>query len=298
MTPNPPQARPSATVILHRPSADGDVEVYLLRRSPRSRFMAGAYVFPGGVLDADDDDAQWGRLVDLPPAETDRRFGWPQSDAAAGPLAYLVAGVRETFEEAGVLLARRADGLPPSEEAVAAFQTDQGRSAGGFADWIAAGGWQLTLSGLYRWSHWVTPLAMRSRYDTRFFAAAMPMDQVCRPDPRETPEGTWTTPRAALTANAEGRLPLSPPTLVTLGQLLAFADTDALEAELAQRHWGRPIMPRRMSVGEEAVIVEPWDPRYDDPTLVPVPGQVLAVGQPFSRLWYHEGRWLPVKAVD
>ena len=102
---NPIDPAPAATIVLTRQHA-GELQVYLLKRSAQSKFMAGNYVFPGGRLDnADWDFDVWKKQVDLKPAGISRRLGGNLADDAA--LAYGVAAIRETLEEAGVFLAGR-----------------------------------------------------------------------------------------------------------------------------------------------------------------------------------------------
>ena len=109
--PAPVEIRPAATVMLVRdapePSGGTTLEVLMVRRNLRSDFVGGAYVFPGGAVDPLDGGAEAEALC----------AGRTDAGASAllgfdsGGLAYWVAVVRETFEEAGLLLARR-DGRP------------------------------------------------------------------------------------------------------------------------------------------------------------------------------------------
>ena len=202
---------PAASLILARPAA-GRLEVCLLRRSDESRFMPGSYVFPGGWIDASDRDAAfWQARCDLSPDAVAGRLA--RGIDAATAMGAAVAAVRETFEEAGVLFARGADA--PSERAE-------------FRRCFEQGDLVLELSALAPWSHWITPVGMPKRFDTRFFAAVLPPGQDVRADGRETTAAVWTTPREALEGNMAGRLPLSPPTLATLHELLGYPTIDEL----------------------------------------------------------------------
>jgi hypothetical protein len=161
-----------------------------------------------------------------------------------------------------------------------------------------SGAWYLQLSRLAPWAHWITPEAFKPRFDTRFFLAFVPPDQECSPDGRETTHGTWVTPAQALASNLRGETPLSPPTLVTLQELLQYKTLTELQDEVRQRRWGGPRLPRVFRQEKGAVIVEPWDPmihkedvEFDPATLKSL---VLPVGEPFSRLWLCEGIWRPV----
>ncbi len=216
-------------------------------------------------------------------------------------LAFSVAAIRETFEEAGVLMAVPRGNLATGRERACNLRVSGSLDHNWFARFVVNGGWRLTLSALHRWSHWITPELMKRRFDTRFFVAKMPPGQECRPDYRETVQGLWTTPTAALEANLADRLPLSPPTLVTLHQLLPSGDTKSLISESTHKGWGRTIMPRLVPLTNGAVIVEPWDPMYHNEQINIDPGglaaSILPVEKAFSRIWYNDGFWKPVEVT-
>jgi len=287
---------PAATVILVR-QKNSQLQIYLLKRSMKSGFMAGKYVFPGGRVDPADTDADyWSRHMDLDRAQVALRLGKSLADTEILP--YCVAAIREMFEEAGVLLmADPADRDP----ALAPLNQDQ-TTANLAPDWLkkraVAGRGVLAVSRLFCWSHWITPERMKRRYDTRFFVAEMPANQTCRPDNHETTHGIWVSAVQALAGNMAGQIPLSPPTLVTMQELSQFPDIAALRAELARRSWGAPIMPRMIPLPRETVILEPWDPMYTEKE-VPIntaalPRQTLPPGSPFSRIWVHGDICQPV----
>jgi 8-oxo-dGTP pyrophosphatase MutT (NUDIX family) len=275
----------------------GGLEVYLVRRSPLSRFMAGTYVFPGGVLDPLDRQAEtWARLSDLGPEAIDERLGggftWEEA------LAHGVAAIRETFEEAGAFLgaADRQDELRAANE-----QRRTGRLP---SDWLlrkaSDQGWRLALSCLARWAWWITPAGMARRYSTRYFIAAPPFAQACSPDGREVVDGLWISPQDALLRNLDGSLPLSPPTLVTLHELLPYRNPASLLTEARSRPWGSAVTPRLISWSGGALILEPWDPDHSRADFSPEVGSLgeglASVGEPFSRLWYDGRLWRPVRS--
>jgi 8-oxo-dGTP pyrophosphatase MutT (NUDIX family) len=283
----PARPSPSATLILARQHI-AEIEVYLLRRSAASKFMPGTYVFPGGNLEPEDMDAAfWQDYVDLPMDQLARAL-----DGEVGQmLPFAVAAIRETWEEAGLLLATPVQGFTGPEHVA--------KSGTPFTRRIQDGGLGLSISKLGRWHHWVTPELMPRRFDTFFFVAPVGQNQRCRPDNHETVHGTWVTPRKALTENDQGTLPLSPPTLVTLHQMLPFADLDTLMAEAQSRSWPAPIMPRLWPLDNSALIIEPWDPDYGRKSvnvkIDRLEADVLPVGAPFSRLWRHRGICRPVR---
>lgn len=295
-TANPEVPRQASTIVLVR-EHDSRFQVYLLKRSGKSGFFPGSYVFPGGAVGSGDRDADlWLRHCDLDWMGVERRLGG--SLPAGEALAFAVAAIRETFEEAGVFLASRASEARAAMEMICDRRRVGELSRGWIREWIASDDRRLLLSRLARWAHWITPEAFRPRFDTRFFLAFVPTDQECSPDKRETTHGIWLTPEQALAANLKGETPLSPPTLVTLQELLQYKSLRELQEEATGRGWGEPRVPRLVPVEKGAVILEPWDPmirekdlEFDFATLKTL---VLPVGAPFSRLWLYEGIWRPV----
>lgn len=288
--------RPAATVILVRPHK-AQFQVYLLKRNEKSGFMGGYYVFPGGTVDAEDRSAGiWQQHVDMASEEIAHRLGGGISVDEI--LAYAVAALRETFEEAGVLLVHQARQCQDILKGICSRRLAESLPEGWFKEWIVSEDLKLALRRLTRWSHWITPEQMKRRYNTRFFMAVLSADQDCLPDGHETTHGLWTTPQQGLKRNLDGRIPLSPPTLVTLHELSGYRLLADLESAFETRPWGKAIFPRMIPLKNGAVILEPWDPLYrqDGSTFDP---QMLAkavrpVGAPFSRLWLDRGIWRPV----
>ena len=289
--------RPASTVILISQHG-GELQVYLLRRSQKSRFFPGAYVFPGGEVDPEDRDVNlWISHADLGLEEISRRIGGGMSEQEA--VAHGVTAVRETFEEAGVLLCHRSDPGGRSLEELLARRMERGLPKGWLKDLAVSKGWTLEFSRLARWAHWITPEAMPRRYETRFLVAFMPQGQECRPDLTETTDGIWMSPEKGLAGNLKGETPLSPPTLITLHQLLDYDDLDDLRIEVKTRFWGDALLPRMIKSSHGAIILEPWDPMYSEDVEIDerkLESALLPPGEPFSRVWYHEGIWKPVRS--
>jgi 8-oxo-dGTP pyrophosphatase MutT (NUDIX family) len=296
MTAAPEEPRQASTIVLVREHGSR-FQVYLLKRSGQSGFFPGSYVFPGGTVDSGDRDTDfWQRYSDLALIEVDQRLGGTL--AAMEALAYSVAAIRETFEEAGVLLASRAQESSSGMQAICGMRKVEKLSKGWLKEWVVSAGWDLSLSRLARWAHWITPEAFKPRFDTRFFLSFVAPDQECSPDEKETIHGIWVTAEEGLQGNMKGDIPLSPPTLVTLQELLAYRTLSKLEEGWRERPWGEQRLPRVIRIEKGAVILEPWDPmihekdvEFDIPTLKKL---VLPVGEPFSRLWLYEGIWRPV----
>ncbi len=297
------KSKPAATLILVRPSVAGHNEngfqVYLLKRSAKSRFMPGTHVFPGGVVEPEDRGLEtWADHLDMDPEDIQRKLG-ANSLTVEDTLSFAIAVIRETFEEAGVLLIFKKEAMGLDLESLLA----QRRLGNLGSEWLKTlmtnGNAMLSVSSLHKWSHWITPRRMPLRFDTRFFLALMPAGQSCRPDQKETTEGRWVTPKEGLVGNISGEIPLSPPAVATLHELLKYARMDDLLKAAAKRSWGNMMEPRLVPLKRGAMIIEPWDPMYGRDSIrmekTMLEDDILGPEEPFSRLW-HDGRsWRPVR---
>ncbi|MEA2039150.1 MAG: hypothetical protein U9N82_04910 [Thermodesulfobacteriota bacterium] len=289
------EVRLASTVILARQDKE-ELQIYLLKRSRRSGFMPSYYVFPGGTIDLEDHDpALCNEHTENDPNAVsglvDEDF--PRQDA----IAYCVAAVRETFEEAGVFLHDSGERDHGGLQRMRERRVIGSLPKGWLRDLVLSEGWVLNFSRLKRWSHWVTPELMPKRFDTRFFLSLMPLGQKCVPDNRETTHGIWINPEKALAANLKGETPLSPPTLVTLHELLPYSNMDDLQKELKVRPWGETLFPRLIPLSEGGLILEPWDPMRNQEIKIDgkaLENLILPVGKPFSRIWNHKGTWKAV----
>ena len=295
---NPSRALPAATVILAR-EYQAELQVYLLKRHAKSGFMAGNYVFAGGILDPEDREfTVWKDHVDFDPADLSIRLGGGLS--AEEVLAYGVAAIRETLEEAGVFLAGQANQRTEDLKRIDSLRGSGDLPKEWFLNLVVSGGWTLALSALSRWSHWITPLSMKRRYDTRFFLACMPSGQRCSPDSHEITHGLWVSPIDGLMGNISGKIPLSPPTMVTLQELLKYPTLEDLKKEALVRLWGIPNSPRQIALDKAVVLIEPWDAEYDQADIEidtrKLEKALLPAGEPFSRIWYRQGLWRPIAA--
>ncbi|HEU4840323.1 MAG TPA: MBL fold metallo-hydrolase [Ilumatobacteraceae bacterium] len=217
--------RPAATVVLVRAGAAGP-EVLLTRRPPSMAFAGDMYVFPGGRVDpADADPAILARTTVRPGDASDALGGDLPGEAA---LAAYVAAIRESFEEAGVLL---ADGGTPEERARARTSLLRGETT--FAAIATDLDLRLRADRLVPLSRWVTPRGLPRRFDTRFFVAALPDDAVVTYEGGEVVADTWLRPRDALEAMAAGELGMWLPTSTTLQQLAHVDTVDDVRDRLA-----------------------------------------------------------------
>ncbi|HEX2208462.1 MAG TPA: NUDIX domain-containing protein [Longimicrobium sp.] len=231
---SPAPTRPAATVLLVRDSADGP-EVLLLRRHRRSGFAADAWVFPGGVVDKADRDLGLVERMDGPtPMQWAERLGVTDPGEA---VAFVVAAVREAFEETGILLARVADdatnpganaqeGLEIARRALLAEVVD-------LRQIIVTRSLRLSADQLLYLAHWITPEPEPRRYDTRFFLARTVADAVCTPHEAEMTESVWLTARGAVHFFEQGSLRMLPPTVHTLRRLAGYESVAAIFAALA-----------------------------------------------------------------
>lgn len=226
--------RPASTLLLlaERP----DLQVLMLKRNEHSAFVGDMWLFPGGAVDAEDGSpAAYAAVTGLDDHDASRAL-----EVDRDGLAYWVAALRETFEEAGVLLARQArNGGPVDlESATAATRFDDHRRAlnddgGDFLELVRSEGLTLSAGDLGYVSRWITPRGLVRRYDTRFFAAAMPDGQVPAHDNDEAVHHEWITAEDALEANASGEMLMVTPTVAMLLRLAAFASVDEALASAA-----------------------------------------------------------------
>ena len=232
--PEPVRARPAATIVLLR-DGTGGLEALLVRRSRRAGFVPGAYVFPGGRVDpADSEPALLERLDGLTAEAAAERLGAPGADPPA--VAYYLAALREAFEETGLLVGVGPAGTPPPGAAedpeVERVREDLMTDRAGFAEALDRLGCRLAGHAVAYFAHWITPEAERRRYDTRFFAAAVPAGATPRVDPRETTDAVWIRPGEALRRLERGRLPMVFPTIRTLEQLASYRSAREALADL------------------------------------------------------------------
>lgn len=211
----PPHPLPAATIALIR-DGDAGVEVLLLHRPDDSTFAPDSWVFPGGRLDADDFDFDHGRLTEGPSArEWAGRLGLQDAREAG---AYVVAALREAWEETGILLVRGA--LEPALAAGARRQLLTGSLT--LAQYLERDRQRLDTGNVRYIARWVTPDWLPRRYDTRFFLGRVDRAASCRLEGDELVEFRWMTPSAALERAASGDLKLLPPTARTLRTLEGY----------------------------------------------------------------------------
>lgn len=245
-----------------------DLHVFMLRRNLDADWVGGAYVFPGGAVDgADRSSAATARC----PGRTDEEAS-ALLDVAEGGLGFWVAGIRESFEEAGVLLARaRATGElvdlgePERATRLEATRAALNRREGAFVDVLVEEDLVLDVESLHVFSHWITPAGMPRRYDTWFFVAEAPEGHAYLHDDGETVASEWVRPADALARADRGELEVIFPTRKNLQALTRFATATELVAHARDAsNVPSATQPRIVADGNGARILLPGDPGYDE----------------------------------
>lgn len=266
----PVELRDAATVLILRDGEAG-LEVFMLRRNLNSDFVGGAHVFPGGAVDPAD------RHIDLEPIcegrsdlDASRRLG-----IEGGGLAFWVAAIRESFEEAGVLLAYGPDGEivdldhHAGRDRWQAHRTAVDTGERRLIEVCEAEGLRLAVDGMHYFGHWITPEGAPRRYDTRFFLAAAPTRQTPLHDDHEVIANEWVRPAEAIDRVLAGELTMMPPTISCLRAVARFetaADALAAATEITDVP---TILPRVIADGSGVRIALPGDPEYDAPSVTP-----------------------------
>lgn len=250
--------RGASTVVLLRQGAEAEgIEVYVLRRHPGMAFAAGMYAFPGGTVDSRDTDAsvgwagpdaaEWARRLECGPAEA---------------RALVCAAMRETFEEAGVLLAGPTADTVVGDTTGDDWELDRVALVDrqlSFTDFLERRRLVLRTDLLAAWAHWITPEFEPRRYDTWFFVAVMPPCQHTRDVSGEADHVAWMRPADALAAVDAGEMEMLPPTSITLREISAYpSPAEAIEA--AGSRVIATIMPRGEIVDGEVVLTDTAGP--------------------------------------
>ncbi|MEU3253192.1 NUDIX hydrolase [Streptomyces sp. NPDC006997] len=250
---SPVTPKRAATVMLLRDGDTGPV-VHMLRRRASMAFAAGAYAYPGGGVDPRDDDrgVRWAGPT---------RAWWADRlgvDEAAAQ-AIVCAAVRETYEEAGVLLAGPTPDAVVGDTTGADWETDRAALVArelSFAEFLDRRGLVLRSDLLGAWTRWITPEFESRRYDTWFFVAALPEGQRTRNASTEADRTVWIRPSEAAASYDKGELLMMPPTVATLRQLAPYGRAaDALAA--APGRDLTPVLAKARLEGDELVLSWP-----------------------------------------
>ncbi|MFF4248187.1 NUDIX hydrolase [Streptomyces sp. NPDC001822] len=251
--------RRAATVMLLRddPSGPGAgaPAVHMLRRRTSMAFAGGAYAYPGGGVDPRDDDL----LVRWAGPSLERWAERLGVDTAAEAQAVVCAAVRETYEEAGVLLAGQTADIVVSDTTGADWEADREALVArelSFAGFLDRRGLVLRSDLLAAWARWITPAFEPRRYDTWFFVAALPEGQRTRNASTEADRTVWIRPGEAADGYDRGELLMMPPTVATLRALRPYGTAgEALKAAESQDL--APVLAEARMEGDELVLTWP-----------------------------------------
>ncbi len=241
---------PAATILLVRD--DPALEVLMVKRHHQIDFVPGALVFPGGKTHAGDHDPKWREQV----------LGWDAAEPHKRALR--IAAIREAYEETGILLCRRMDGTTfrgDERAALARPQIENGSRS--FLDLAAELEVRLDLSALSVFARWITPAIVPKRFDTWFYIAAAPVDQLALCDGRETVDAEWIEPCEALRLGELGERKIIFPTKMNL-TLLAEAVDAADAVARAKARTLVTVEPRVVEGPEGRVLVIPSDAGYGE----------------------------------
>lgn len=240
------EPRHASTIIVVRDGAEG-VEAFLMRRQTSMAFAAGMYVFPGGGMHPSDvtEDVPWAGPA---AAEWGARLKCEESLARG----LVVAAVRETFEETGVLLAGPDDSTVLSDTSGLEMQAARVTLEAGeltFGEFLREHALVLRSDLIGAWAHWITPTFEPRRYDTRFFVAALPAGQRVGEVSREADHASWVPLSEVLARVEAGEAAMMPPTVVACREVAEHTAQTILTAA-AQRSI-RTIVPRLVDIDGE-----------------------------------------------
>lgn len=269
----PAAPRRASTVLLLRDAdggpVDGGPRVHMLRRRASMAFAGGAYAYPGGSVDGRDErSVGW---AGPSRAQWAARLGVGESVAQA----VVCAAVRETFEEAGVLLAGESPTTIVADTTGEDWEADRAALVArelSFADFLARRGLVVRSDLLGAWARWITPEFEPRRYDTWFFVAVLPEGQRTRNASTEADRTVWIRPAEAAAGYDRGELLMMPPTISTLRSLLSYETAAAALAAAGDRDL-EPVLARARVEGDEIVLS--W-PGHEEFTKRVGPGGITA----------------------
>jgi 8-oxo-dGTP pyrophosphatase MutT (NUDIX family) len=242
----------AATVMLLKDTPTTPV-VHMLRRRASMAFAGGAYAYPGGGVDPRDDEHQI-RWAGPTRAWWAKRLGTDDTSAQA-----VVWAVRETYEEAGVLLAGPTPDTVVGDTTGEDWEADRAALVArdlSFAEFLDRRGLVLRSDLLGVWTRWITPEFETRRYDTWFFVAALPEGQRTRNASTEADRTVWIRPADAADGYDKGELLMMPPTVATLRQLIPYdSAADVLDAAPARDL--TPVLAKARLENGEVVLAWP-----------------------------------------
>jgi 8-oxo-dGTP pyrophosphatase MutT (NUDIX family) len=275
--------KPASTIVLLREGTLAP-EIYMVKRASQAAFFGGAYVFPGGKVDAADSDPRVLSRVRGLTTESAARMQVSEEQCKA----LCVAALRETFEESNLLLAVERGGAPANlrpqknllQEARKKLNANDAKVFPALLDELDL---YLDVSQIVFFARWVTPEAEPKRFDASFFLAHAPAHQEAIHDDSETTDGVWLSAAQIIAKHNEKEIFLAPPTFRTIENLLPFSTINSLIAHY-QTLTPAIVKPFLRFVDDGIELLLDHDPEHPSPCAGPfVEGQ--------SRIVLHEGRW-------
>ena len=241
-----PNVIPAATVVIFRNCPNGGPpELLMVQRSKEMRFAGGAAVFPGGRIDPEDRALA---LVLAPEAD--------QEIAAAQ-----IAGIRETLEETGLVIAARAIAVGTR---IGAAEAIEARALllerGALAPVLERFAWTLQLDALVPFARWCP--RWEGSFDTRFFLYDLGTGAVdIAVDATENTRLFWASATNALALADAEEISVIFPTRRNLDRLAQFASFAEARAHTEQFPV-RTISPAQQERGGEMWLTIPEDYGY------------------------------------
>jgi 8-oxo-dGTP pyrophosphatase MutT (NUDIX family) len=224
------EPKSASTVILLRSGENGDIEVFLTRRPEAMDFLGGAYVFPGGTVRKDDySENVIKRCRGITPAAARNILGAHLKPEVA--LGHWIAGIREVFEEIGVLFTDGEIEFASRTSDLERHRRHIVRRESTFMGMLESENLFIDAGALVYFSHWLTPEEFAMRFDTRFFIAVLPQGQTPLQVSEEVADSLWISPERALKLYAERKLPMIFPTYSSLRTLADFETVESVWKE-------------------------------------------------------------------
>ncbi len=286
----PVPVRDASTILPLRDGHAG-LEVFMVKRSSRMGFLGGAHVFPGGAVDPSDATPEAESVLGRFSAARAREL--LSLDEGTRALGYVVAGIRELYEEAGILLARDGSGewvvldnKSDRAERLAALRPRLAAGEVSFVTMLLQEALTVAADSLRYFAHWITPETESKRFDTRFFLAPAPPRQSATHDCAESSEGEWISPAEALDRYWRREIELVPPTICSL-DVLAVYGTVAEAMQAAAELEVEEVLPKISLEDGRVAILYPGDPDY-------AVGQARGEdrGRLLKRLVLRDGLWI------
>lgn len=258
--PNTVPIRPAATVMLidDRP----DLQLLMMERHANIVFAGGMWVFPGGSVDDEDGSIAFQSIVNDRTDESASQL----MGIEKGGLAYYIAAIRESFEEAGILLARHENeghalsfAEKSTETRFEEYRDQVNANEAEFINIISREQLLLDTADMHYIARWITPLGSPRRFDARFFIARTPKGQTPLHDNRETVHSQWMTPQEILQGFDEKKMNIMSPTLTMIKALSNFSSTEEVIAAAAANQSDQRV---RVIEGTQDIVL-PGDEGYE-----------------------------------